>query len=447
MGDRAVRASGSMGVALLTALVVSAASGCGTDADDKASQAVDAGVKDGLIDGAVDTWVQPPPAPIEVAVGSAHVCARIDDGSVACWGSNAKGQLGIGATPSGGPADLHPTPESLGAVGKMSALHAAWSQTCARTQEGNWRCWGHNDKGQLGNGKDQVVYGVDQLAAEIKPDDVPALNGVQFLAMGKQHGCTIKSDKRVWCWGANTDGQLGNNKPTDSRTPDFVKMAAGAVAVTAGEAHSCAVMKDGQVWCWGRGEAGQLGSGAKVSAPSPQLVKGLDDAEKLVAGRAHTCALRKGGSVSCWGEGAKGQLGAGASEASASALEVTGLGGVTALVAGADHTCALLETGGLRCWGDNVSGQLGVTGVDHAAAPVAVAGLKGVISLDAGGGTTCAIAGQAQVLCWGDNGAGQLGTEAKAASSASPLVVKWPEPPPPVRDAGGHKDAVTGGKG
>ena len=384
---------------------------------------------------AVDAWTPPPPVPVSVAVGSAHACVLMSDEAIKCWGSNGHGQLGRDLPPASSDADHLPEPEATVAVDTPIALVASWLQTCALHAGGKASCWGANDKGQLGNGKNALVYGLDQLAAELAPDAVQDTKGMKAFAMGQGHGCVVSNDKFVRCWGGNEFGQLGNNKLLDRRAPDSVKMAPGAVDVAAGAAHSCAAMGAGAAHCWGKGADGRLGNGADTDSPAPKEVKGLADAEKLVAGRAHTCALRAGGKVSCWGAGGKGQLGDGNGKSSNVPVEVSGLSGVTLLVAGSDHTCALSGEI-LQCWGSNDSGQLGASGGSGSSKPTAVAGISAVKTAAAGGGTTCALVIGDKLVCWGDNGSGQLGTGASGASSAAPVAIVFPGPVVVEPDAG-----------
>jgi len=87
-----------------------------------------------------------------IDAGGAFSCALLDNGAVRCWGFNSFGQLGYantapigdGETPgSAGPVDLGPgrtaTAISLG------ALHM-----CARLDDGAVRCWGYGANGRLG---------------------------------------------------------------------------------------------------------------------------------------------------------------------------------------------------------------------------------------------------------------------------------------------------------
>ena len=98
----------------------------------------------------------PNPTPIaldssakSVAAGYAHSCALLSDGRVACWGSNLYGQLGPGAEPGIKPSG----PVIVDLPEAADRVSAGREHTCARAESGRVYCWGRNDFGQLGNGE------------------------------------------------------------------------------------------------------------------------------------------------------------------------------------------------------------------------------------------------------------------------------------------------------
>jgi alpha-tubulin suppressor-like RCC1 family protein len=93
------------------------------------------------------------PIPLErdavaISAGYAHTCALLDDGRLACWGSNQYGQLGPNADP--GPPSL-PVLVDLGVP--IVKVACGREHTCAKTELDRVYCWGRNDFGQLGNGE------------------------------------------------------------------------------------------------------------------------------------------------------------------------------------------------------------------------------------------------------------------------------------------------------
>lgn len=146
-------------------------------------------------------------AVVQVAVGGAHTCALIADGSLRCWGLNQYGQLGYGHTSDVG--DNEPGGDAgyveVDATRKVTAIAAGAVHTCALLQGGAVKCWGYGFKGQLGYG-DHESLGDDELPLDL-PDIELGGPAVQ-LSMGT-HTCALLTTRRVRCWGLNDFGQLG----------------------------------------------------------------------------------------------------------------------------------------------------------------------------------------------------------------------------------------------
>jgi len=273
------------------------------------------------------------------------------------------------------------------------------------------------------------------------------------VAAGGEFGCALVDDGRVRCWGANDRGQLGDGSTLFRPVPgDVVGLPAAparAVALATGWAHACAVVAPGgQVWCWGDNTTGELGPEATGPfSARPVLVTGVSavatpaspsSPPPIAAGGGvtgsppapfgHTCAIGSGG-VACWGANGSGQLGDGTTAESSSPRAVSGLPSASALAAGERHTCAV-GPGGVACWGANGSGQLGDGTSAQSSSPRTVSGLPSAAFLAAGRAFSCAIAGSPpQLLCWGDNGEGQVTTS----------------PPPPATQPTPFAPALGGG--
>ena len=301
-----------------------------------------------------------------VDAGRAHTCVVSGpDGDVYCWGANDHGQLGDGTTT----ARLRPVPGFTDA----ERVVAGRDHTCVLTNDGAVWCWGRNDAGQLGLG----TTGAD----EPTPRQVPGLYGVVDLAAGDGSTCAVDGDDIAWCWGSGVDGQLGDGRTgVASDVPVAVTeppAAHGFRAITVGRAHACALAGTGGVYCWGANSSGQLGTVSSGDAATPQGV-GLGAnraALDIDAGGDTTCIAEIGGLPYCWGENSSGQLGTGDTGNRSTPAPVT-VGELRAspytrflfgvdrpfvseIAAGGTHTCGVDVYGVVDCWGAGGNGQLG----------------------------------------------------------------------------------------
>jgi alpha-tubulin suppressor-like RCC1 family protein len=344
----------------------------------------------------------------ELALGTAHTCARLDDGTVRCWGANERGQLGDGTT-SG-----RVTPAVPDLAG-LAQIATGVGHTCARFTDGTVRCWGANDRGQVGDGSrtDRVLP-----AAAVGRVDVVE------IAAGGDHTCARVQDGRVWCWGANGRGQLGDDTTHDRLIPRRVPDLERVTHIAAGYAHTCAVLADETVRCWGRNDAGQVGDATNCERHVPTVVPALGRVIQLALGRSHSCALLDGGTVVCWGRNDRGQLGDGTTTDHRLPEPVPGLSGVAEVTAGTDHTCARLLDGTARCWGANGGGQIGDGSTTDRLEPTVVPALSGVTQIAAGHRHTCARVAGGPPRCWGGNTSGQIG-DGTLADRAHSVSVVW----------------------
>ncbi len=332
----------------------------------------------GEYDGGIETNatetpdVDAPPRTVQVVAGGEHTCALSNHGKVRCWGHNLFGQLGYGNTDNIGD-DEHPaTAGDVDVGGTVGSLSAGGSHTCALLENGNVRCWGNGT---------QLGYG-------------------------------------------DTDNVGDNESPA---TAGDVNVGGIVVGISAGNSHTCAVLDDGRVRCWGNGTQGQLGYGNIHTIGDDEAPASAGDvnvggaAVGISAGYSHTCALLDSGRVRCWGSGASGRLGygninnIGDNEAPATAGDVNVGGAAVGISAGQEHTCALLSDGRIRCWGEGSYGQLGYGNTDDVSDDETPASAGDVnvgataVNASAGGYYTCALLANGEVRCWGLGGPGQLG--------------------------------------
>jgi alpha-tubulin suppressor-like RCC1 family protein len=299
-------------------------------------------------------------------------CARRSDGKVQCWGANLYGQLGNEATTNSNvpvtvrsdddddhlhnpPHVITPPVDLTGAA----AVAVGGRHACALMSDETVRCWGRNADGQLGDGTTDdrhFAVTVDTDPAEPEPtDNSPThfvkLTNVKEITAGARHTCARRGpagDNTVWCWGRNTDGQLGNGTFTGSTVPVQVSGIGGPggtlipLAIAAGDFHTCArvrstITNNTFLRCWGDDTFGQLGNAAAGDSNVPVAPSGLDNpgggtnidlVKHVSAGRRNTCAVLIETSTLCWGDNPSGQLGDGIGSMSTVPVNVQNLGSV-----------------------------------------------------------------------------------------------------------------------
>jgi alpha-tubulin suppressor-like RCC1 family protein len=228
----------------------------------------------------------------------------------------------------------------------------------------------------------------------------------------------------LYCWGRNSDGEIGDGTTVNAKIRRPVTGISDLVAVGLGQLTTCVCDRSGKAWCWGRNVEGQLGIGsASATSPTPVQVPGIDDCAQIAGGGIHTCVVHQGGTVSCWGGNGDGQVGQ-PSSSSASCAEskgspipcvlspvvVPGLTNVAEVRAGEHYVCARKNDLTVWCGGDNSNGTLGDGSNTSRNTPAQVADLdKDVIEIAAGRWFACARHRTGAVSCWGANGSGQLG--------------------------------------
>lgn len=193
-------------------------------------------------------------------LGQFSSCARLSTGAVRCWGFNGFGVLGDGTLNS---RDT-PLPVALPEPARSLSLLA--NHACAALDSGAVWCWGYNIDGALGD---------RSTATRPRPVVVRGLDvGAAAVAVGGRHTCAVTDDGRVRCWGGNERGQLGDGSAERRLAPVSVVDLDGAVAILgAAEASTCAALNDGRVRCWGANEDGQLGDGTTLDALAPVTVR------------------------------------------------------------------------------------------------------------------------------------------------------------------------------
>ena len=189
---------------------------------------------------------------VSISSGSYHTCAILDNESISCWGDNWHGQIGDGSNAR----SLSPQEISMDSPYSTRLLDSGPFHTCAIMINNSLYCWGFNSGGQLGNG--DFSSSNTPLLVPISPTQVPSVMGSGF-----HHTCLLLDDGEIVCWGDNARGQLGDGTSTSSVVPISVDLPNGrsALSLSVGQRHSCAILDDATLYCWGINSDGQLGDG------------------------------------------------------------------------------------------------------------------------------------------------------------------------------------------
>lgn len=310
--------------------------------------------------------------------------------------------------PDSGPADggttvtvttpAAPTPEEF----TFGSIGTGAYNSVGTSVDGRLYGWGWNGGGEIGDGT---------TTQRSLPSPVTMPESVTFTQTSARGytGLGIGDDGRTYSWGAGEVGQLGNGTtPRVSPVPSPVSMPAGVqfTRVAAGGYHSLAIGDDGRVYAWGDNRDGQLGVGSTSAlAVEPQPVALPADATftqpsaQISAGYYHSLVIADDGRTFAWGEGTLGQLGTGGPGASSTPTEVVLPAGVTftQVTAGGHFSLALSADGRAWAWGQNAAGQLGDGSMTNRVTPVEVHVPPGVRFIDLA-------AGAYHALARGDNG-------------------------------------------
>ena len=324
-------------------------------------------------------------------------------------------------------------------------------RTCAILSNNVW-CWGDNSKGQLGDGT---------MTSSETPVKVRSIGDMIYgkiidMFAAQHHNCVLTqlgSAKKVYCWGDNEHGQLGNGRSGAGERSNIPVEVGGAIvgknvtAIGGSGDVSCAIA-DGKIYCWGRNDYGQLGSGSPGnparSVTPVEVASGTDPTWRLPAGytakklstsgsRAHSmCAIITTGTAYCWGQANYGQNGSGPVSSTynyGQPVRVVDISNVTDIsqdgytwasyeaIPYLVHVCAV-ASGKVYCWGGSGRGQSGSGSYGSGSyqsfdKPVQVKDLPGTaLRVEVGIAHSCALvsdAGKRKMYCWGTNQWGQLG--------------------------------------
>lgn len=365
---------------------------------------------------------------VDLVVGDAHTCALRSDNKLECWGGNVRHALGRNEAAQSftDPAPVVDLPQPL----VVSSIQAR-GHTCLVDLAGDIWCWGDNSNGQADpESEEEAVPVATKLDLGLQEFGwLP-----EFIGVGLGHTCA-SGESGVFCWGDNELGQLGWPGPDTPDQVDTSGVIGYIVELAAGFGHTCVrtvgetseAPTEQRVFCWGDDSDGQLGNGpGEMSSTVPVEVE-LDPNLAIVsiaASDVHTCVVAYEADavdtrqVYCWGSddwGAVTGKEGGAIVESPTLVEGLPELPFESVTANYLHTCVAAEDEGVWCWGTNEAGVVSPLEGNELLAPTRVESEdeRGVFLYSVGVGYThsCGLASDGTATCWGCGGVGQLGDE------------------------------------
>jgi len=312
---------------------------------------------------------------IDIALGDFHSSILTSEGHLFAWGSNAQGQIGDETTNSRYiPVEVSQH-FNLNQDERLIDIESGAGNMMALTSEGRVFSWGYNDYGQVGLGPTNSAY---TEAVDITDSLNLSLNEeVQKISIGYHHSAILTSNGRILLWGYNNVGQLGNGTiasvfmPTDHT--QYLPLRDGEVItdIELGYYHSMVLTSDNRVFVWGLNENGQLGNQSRDSLLFPTDITEEFDLDEddfitsLSLGGWMSSAISNDGQVFMWGSNGQGRL---AMTAARDFLIPTKILDqfdlyenevIEEVILGAWSSSALTSYGRLFTWGRNNTFQLG----------------------------------------------------------------------------------------
>jgi alpha-tubulin suppressor-like RCC1 family protein len=170
------------------------------------------------------------------------------------------------------------TPAQTPGLSNIIAISAGWDHALALRSDHTVWAWGQNNVGELGDGTTNN---------RTAPVQVTTLSNITAVSGGDWHSAALGSDGTVWKWGRNDVGQLGNGSADGAGNyiphplPARIQLDnngvgfSNIVMVAARDWHNIAVKADGSVWQWGANDQGQCGDNTSIDRWRPVQVSGL----------------------------------------------------------------------------------------------------------------------------------------------------------------------------
>ena len=356
------------------------------------------------------------------------------------WGVNASGQLGqvVNTVSKSSPVQISSfSTEAIQQTYLTNTGKTGYSWTSISTggnlttsaairSDGRLFTWGYNLYGQLGQ---------NTIISTSSPVSVGTSSWTS-VTVGNNSLYAIRSDNMLFAWGSNAEGQLGQNdlvhrsSPVQVGTSSWSMVTSNSITgVTSG--YVLAVRSDKALFAWGLNASGQLGLNDVVSRSSPVQI-GTSSWSMVSAGSSTVTAIRSDYSLWAWGAGTNGALGDNTVVSKSSPVQISASSVTDSWIfvsSGQQFNFAIKWSGGaglpwgaLWAWGFNTTGNLGLNDILNRSSPVQV-GTDVFWTKAVAGLASFGLDATNRLFSWGDGRNGQLGSNTTNIHRSSPVQI------------------------
>lgn len=323
----------------------------------------------------------------EHAAGNQNSIAVTNTNELFTWGNGANGRLGHGNT------FTRSSPTQVGSLTNWSKVAAGQEACYAIKTDGTLWSWGGNSAGQLGQ---------DDRTQRTSPLQIGADTNWSSVSAGGYHCLAIKTDGTLWAWGSGTKGQLGLNDGGAtfyrSSPSQIGALTTWFLAAAQTNYHSLATTTDNKLYAWGRNNYGQIGDNSRVDRSSPVQIGSLTNWKTPGGGKGgFSGCVKTDGTLFTWGSGIRGATGHNDQVSRSSPTQVGTLNTWLTIPRGSGgyRTMAAIKTDGtLWAWGEGGNGQLGTNDTIDRSSPVQVGSETNWLRVSAGNNTILASEGE-----------------------------------------------------
>jgi uncharacterized repeat protein (TIGR02543 family) len=365
-----------------------------------------------------------------IKFGGENAGTITNSGQVLMWGRNWAGQLGNDtSTDFMSPVNITAR-FNLSGTEYVESLQLGYSHTSALTSTGRVFMWGNNSLGQLGDGTNEYRFKPLEITSRF---NLMGSEKIVSLQLGHDTSYALSSSGQLFSWGDNNSGQLGDgttiskNNPVNMTSQFNLNTGETITMVRTKNSHTIASTSIGRVFAWGANGYGQLGNGNSDSKNIPMNISSsfnISNPETIIdiqLGFSHSSLLTSAGRLFMWGINYGGQIGNGGYGIQYTPITINNRftfltnESISSIRLGSGHSVALTNLGRVFAWGENYNGQLGNGEYSSYNLPQHITGRftllanETITSLSVGSTSNAAMTSTGRLFVWGSNNQGQLG--------------------------------------